>query len=174
MSPEELRHFHAVYRETAPLVLRALRRLVRASEVDDAAQDVFVVVARRLREFDGRSKVSTWVYGIVLRVAADHRRARARRVRREEALAREPVLGEVETPERALERVEGRSRLACILDGMDDELRDVFVLVELEALAGPEVAAMLGLNPHTMHSRLRAARAQFEAIRIRLAAGSAP
>src|SRR5688572_12046626 len=82
--------FDKVYRETSALVFRALRRLVPESCIDDAVQDVFLVVARRLEDFEGRSKTSTWVYGIVLRVAADHRRSYKRRKRREQALALEP------------------------------------------------------------------------------------
>ena len=47
---------------------------------------------------------------------------------------------------------------------MKDELREVFVLAELEQLPGPEIAQLLGLNSNTMHSRLRAARAEFNVL----------
>jgi RNA polymerase sigma-70 factor (ECF subfamily) len=162
--------FDAVYRETSPLVFRALRRLVPESCIDDAVQDVFLVVARRLDEFEGRSKASTWVYGIVLRVAADHRRAHKRRKRREQALAMEPEPEPVASPEAAHRDAEARRILHSILDAMDDELREVFVLTEIEQLPGPEIASLLGLNPNTMYSRLRTARAEFEAIMKRMRA----
>jgi RNA polymerase sigma-70 factor (ECF subfamily) len=136
-------------------------------------QDVYVVVARRLDEFEGRSRLSTWVYGIVMRVAADHRRARARRLRRERALGREPLPEPAPSPEREVLRDEQRKMLHAILDAMRDELRDVFVLAELEQLPGPEIAALLELNPNTMHGRLRAARQEFEAIRVRMTRGGA-
>jgi len=48
-----------------------LRDRVKA---EDAMQDVFLVVHRRLAEFEGRAKLSTWLFGICLRVAKDHRR----------------------------------------------------------------------------------------------------
>ena len=165
--------FDAVYRETSALVFRALRRLVPESCIDDAVQDVFLVVARRLDDFEGRSKTSTWVYGIVLRVAADHRRAHKRRKRREQALAQEPEPEPVASPEAAHRSAEARRILHGILDSMDDDLREVFVLAEIEQLPGPEIATLLGLNPNTMYSRLRTARAEFEGIMKRMRATEA-
>ncbi len=167
----DARRFDAVYRETSAFVLRSLRRLVADEAVDDAFQDVYLVVARRLGEFEGRSKLSTWVYGIVLRVAADHRRSHARRQRRMSAAGNEPAPEPPETPEQAARLSEGRRLLHRILDAMEDPLREVFVLVELEQVAGPEVAALLELNPNTMHSRLRSARARFEELRVALTEG---
>src|SRR5580704_9404019 len=67
--------FKEVYDEHFRFVWRSLRRLgVPESDVADAVQDVFLVVHRRLCEFEGRSKVSTWLYGICYRVARDRRR----------------------------------------------------------------------------------------------------
>lgn len=167
----DARRFDAVYRETSAFVLRSLRRLVVDEAVDDAFQDVYLVVARRLSEFEGRSKLSTWVYGIVLRVAADHRRSHARRQRRLSAAGSEPAPEPPETPEQAARQAEGRRLLHRILDAMEDPLREVFVLVELEQVPGPEVAALLELNPNTMHSRLRSARARFDELRRQLTEG---
>jgi len=164
--------FDAAYRETSALVLRALRRLLSEEDVDDAFQDVYVVVARRLGDFEGRSLVSTWVYGIVLRVAADHRRSRRRRMRREDALAAEPPPEPVSSPESAARAAEGRRILHRILEAMEDDLRDVFVLAEIEQVPGPEIATILELNPNTMHSRLRAARARFESLRKQFTEGA--
>ena len=65
----------AIFREHAPYVWRVLRRMgVREADVEDVTQEVFVVVHRRLPEFEGRSAMRTWIYGICLRVASDHRR----------------------------------------------------------------------------------------------------
>jgi len=169
----DARRFDAVYRETSAFVLRSLRRLVADEAVDDAFQDVYLVVARRLGEFEGRSKLSTWVYGIVLRVAADHRRSSTRRQRRMLAAGNEPPPEPPETPEQAARLSEGRRLLHRVLDAMEDPLREVFVLVELEQVPGPEVAALLDLNPNTMHSRLRSARARFEELRVQLTEGGA-
>jgi RNA polymerase sigma-70 factor, ECF subfamily len=155
--------FDDVYRETAPFVLRAMRRLVPRDLVDDAVQDVYVTVARRLPEFEGRSKMSTWIYSIVLKVASDQRRARRRQDRRVNALAAEPPASS-RSPEQHAERTTRVRLLHRILDEMQEELREVFVLADLEELPGAEIATLLGLNPNTMYSRLRAARAEFNVL----------
>jgi RNA polymerase sigma-70 factor, ECF subfamily len=155
--------FERVYRETAPIVLRSLRRLVPPSAVDDAAQDVFLTVARRLADFEERSKATTWVYGIVLRVAADHRRSARRGERRHAAIAAEPPPSN-RSPEQHAERRSNLRLLHRVLETMSDDLREVFVLAELEQLPGPEIATLLGLNGNTMHSRLRAARNEFNVL----------
>src|SRR6185369_18089829 len=65
----------AVFDEHARYVWRALRHLgIPEADVEDLCQEVFVVVQRKLAEFEGRSELRTWLYGICLRVAADHRR----------------------------------------------------------------------------------------------------
>src|SRR5262245_35620338 len=72
--------FEAVYDEHAETVSRGLRRLgVPDASVDDALQDVFVVVHRRLGEFEGRSTLRTWLFGIALGVARNYRRSARRR-----------------------------------------------------------------------------------------------
>src|SRR5215831_12264435 len=64
-----------VFRELAPFVWRALRRLgVAERDVEDVCQEVFMVVHRKIGEFEGRSTVRTWVYGIAIRVASDYRK----------------------------------------------------------------------------------------------------
>ena len=78
----------AVYRENFSTVWRGLRRLgVPERSLEDAAQDVFLIVHRRANDFEGRSSVRTWIYGIAVRVAKDYRRAEARHSQRVEQLA---------------------------------------------------------------------------------------
>jgi RNA polymerase sigma-70 factor, ECF subfamily len=158
VGPLDVHAFNVVYRETAPLVLRMLRRLVPAEAVEDAAQDVFLTVARRLGDFEGRSRASTWVVGIVIRTAADHRRSRRRADRRHAAYGAEPV-DEVRSPEQHAVQGERVRLLHRVLDAMKDEHREVFVLMELEQIEARDVGEHLGLNRNTVYSRLRAARA---------------
>src|ERR1700683_1529789 len=67
--------FDQVYEEHFDFVWRSAKRLgVHDGAVDDVVQETFLVVQRRLPEFEGRSSPNTWVFGIVLRVARDHRR----------------------------------------------------------------------------------------------------
>lgn len=152
-----------VFREHAPFVWRALRRLgVREADVEDVCQEVFVVVHRRLPEFEGRSSVRTWVYGICVRVASDWRK-RAH-VRRELATddAPEPPpssrRGLPRDPEGDHARREARAILDRMLDELDEDKRAVFVLYEIEQLTMNEVAEAVGCPLQTAYSRLHAAR----------------
>jgi len=67
--------FDAIYEEMVDYVWNVVCRMgVRPSDAEDVVQEVFVTVYRRLGEFEGRSKVTTWLYGICYRVAHDRRR----------------------------------------------------------------------------------------------------
>src|SRR5262245_49705869 len=64
-----------IFDEHARYVWRTLRHLgVADADLEDVCQEVFVTVHRKLPEFEGRSKLRTWLYGICLRVASDYRR----------------------------------------------------------------------------------------------------
>ena len=66
-----------IYREHGRFVWLSLQRLgIHPSDLDDVAQDVFMVVHRRLDTFDRRARISTWLFGICMRVAANYRRRR--------------------------------------------------------------------------------------------------
>ncbi len=142
-------------------VWRQLRRLgVREDRADDAAQQVFIVVSRKLDSIlpvDERS----FVFGTLLRVASDFRRAAAREQRAtlESAGALDPQPGADEL----LDRQRRRAILDQILDALPPDLRVVFVLFELEEMKMTNIADLLGLAPGTVASRLRRAREEFEA-----------
>jgi RNA polymerase sigma-70 factor, ECF subfamily len=156
----ELPAFPSVYAEHFRAVWRTLRRLgVAPAQLDDAVQDVFLVVHRRLPEFDGRS-LRGWLYAIAVRVASDHRRnaAHQRTVPLSEAL-----IDPAPDPARTSELSASVRLLHELLAELDERQRTVFVLGELEELSVPEIAEALGENLNTVYSRLRAARARFEA-----------
>lgn len=148
--------FDDVFRTHAPFVWRALRRLgVREADVDDVCQEVFVVVHRKLREFEGRSSLKTWIYGICVRTASAHRRlARHREVPSEEV----PEEGRPSTPDEKLARHRALAVLDRALADLDDDKRAVFVLYEIEELTMAEVADAIGCPLQTAYSRLHAAR----------------
>src|SRR5262249_37522358 len=133
---------------------------------DDAFQDVFVVVHRRLGEFAGRSSLKTWLFGIVLRVAKDYRR-RGRRLGLHEPLS-ETVVDAGVDPVDAAAKSRARRLTHAALDALDDDRRAVFVLIELEQMTLLEAGDALGVNPNTVASRLRAARQDFERAIARL------
>ena len=147
------------YREHYGFVWRSLRRLgVPDLAVDDAVHDVFVVAARRLREFEGRAAVTSWLFSVAVHVSQHQRRSIARRKRRREAIAQH--VEATEQPRDAYAQQDAAHTLHALLDHLDDGLRHVFILMELEQMTGREVAKILGLKTATVHSRLRNARAQ--------------
>lgn len=163
--------FEEVYDAHAEMVWRSLRRLgVPEASVDDALQEVFLVVHRRLHEFEGRSSLKTWLFGIVLGVARNQRRS-ARRRAPEGALASE-VDDELPSPsgrnpEGSAQAAEAVRTLHALLDELDEDKRQVFVMADLEELTAPEIAAALSLNVNTVYARIRAARQAFEQAVIR-------
>ncbi|MBL8620595.1 MAG: sigma-70 family RNA polymerase sigma factor [Myxococcales bacterium] len=163
LSVAELYDLHAA------MVFRSLRALgVHEANLDDAVQDVFLVVHRRLADFEGRSAITTWLYGIARRVAADYRRRRP--------LGTGPLATVVEVadrgpaPSETLARREAARTVMEILEAMEPDKREVFALMELEQLSAPVVAEMIGVPLNTVYSRLRLARARFEQALARLAA----
>ena len=159
--------FAEVYRDNFAFVWRSARALgVGPAALDDVAQEIFVIVHRSLPEFAGRSKLRTWISGIVLNVVRHHRRSLARKspheLSREEPADPALLHAAGRDPHEAAELAEETRLLQRILDDLDDDKREVLVLAELEELAVPEIAEALGLKLNTAYSRLRLARADFE------------
>lgn len=164
--------FEEIYDTCFDFVWRNARRLgVPDEHLDDAVQEVFLVVHRRLADFEGRASVKTWLFGILVKVAADHRRA----VRRKSPHARsaggvvdaDTVPDEAERADERMVQSEGVRLLRKLLDELDDDKRAVFVLAELEQMSAPEIALALGLNLNTVYARLRAARVDFNQFALR-------
>lgn len=159
--------FEEVYDACFDLAWRNVRRLgVPERQVDDAVQDVFMIVHRRLAEFQAGSSLRAWVCAIVTRVASDHRRALRRKSPPADASVDTDTLPDPagRDPYDSAVRTEGVRRLHGLLDALDDEKRAVFVLAELEQMSAPEIAESLGENVNTIYARLRAARRAFETL----------
>lgn len=155
--------FAGVYQAHFEYAWACLRRLgVPLEAQEDAVQDLFLVVYRRLPAFAGRSSVKTWIFGIARKVAGRYRRTEARRLRRHERLATIAADDPAIVGEEEVLRREARRMLAEFLDALDDDRRALFVLHIFEDLSGPEIAEVLGLNLNTVYSRLRLIRAQFD------------
>lgn len=158
--------FEAIYGEHFGFVSRCLRGLgVMEANLDDAVQDVFMIVHRRLPEFRGDSMLRTWLYGIVRNVAANHRRA-ARRVTSVQALDAR-IEEELETTESGPdERAQIRQAadfVHAFLESISEKKRELFVLAVLEQMSIPEVAEALGIPLNTAYTRLRLVRGDFRA-----------
>jgi RNA polymerase sigma-70 factor (ECF subfamily) len=157
-----VRDFDAVYSEYFPFVWRCLRGLgVPDAGLDDAAQDVFVVVHRQLPAFRATSTLRTWLYGIVRNVASNQRRARSRKGHADALDERLPSL-EPDPAERAQD-AQAAAFVQHFVAALDAKKRDVFLLAVLEEMSIPEVAAALSIPVNTAYSRLRLVRADFQA-----------
>jgi len=147
----------SLVQEHAQYIGRAFLHLgVRDADIEDCCQDVFVIVHRRLSDFRGDSAIRTWIYGICVRVASDYRR-RAHVVREVPETESTHLVQSADQVERVAQR-ESLECLGRILDLLDDEKREVFVLYEIEELSMTDVAIALNCPVQTAYSRLHAAR----------------
>jgi RNA polymerase sigma-70 factor (ECF subfamily) len=147
-----------IFNEHAPFVWRTLRHLgVREADLEDLCQEVFLVVHRKLPDFEWRSALQTWIYGICLRTASDHRRRAY--MRREVVSGDVPEGSVLPSQEASVRGAEARQRLLGLLDALDEEKRQVFVLYEIEGLDMKDIAKIIGCPLQTGYSRLHAARA---------------
>jgi RNA polymerase sigma-70 factor, ECF subfamily len=159
--------FDEVYASHARFVWRVLRGMgVREAGIDDAVQDVFMVVHRRLPEFDGQSALSTWLFAIAYRVACDHRRKHKRQSVHDSLGDDSSQLPELDalSPAESAEQAQRLRALNEALDALDDEKRALIVLAELEEQTVPQIAALTGTSVNTVYTRLRRARLELQAL----------
>jgi RNA polymerase sigma-70 factor (ECF subfamily) len=162
-----------VYDTHFGFVWRNLRRLgVPDAVLEDAAQDVFLIVHRRWDTFDARwSSIDTWLFGILMRVAHNHRRTLRRRAWAVPSTsAAEVVPSSDEGPADLLARREAAAQLDRLLEALDDDRRAIVVLVDIEQMPVRQAAEALGVNLNTAYWRLRAARRELRAALSRIQA----
>jgi RNA polymerase sigma-70 factor (ECF subfamily) len=147
-----------LFDEYARYIWRSLRNLgVAEADVEDLCQDVFITVHRKLPEFEGRSSLKTWLYGICLRTASDYRRRAY--IRKERVVADASQAAERAGVDEFKGEAESRQLVLSLLELLDDEKRAVLVLYEIEGFTMKEVAEIVGCPLQTAYSRLYAARA---------------
>ncbi len=139
-----------------------------AADADDGAQRVFLVASERLDDIQAGAE-RAFLRGVALRVASHARRARQRRPEDpQESL--EAIPWEAgPSVEDALATRDALRLLEALLDGMEMDLREVFVLSEIEEMTSGAIAALLEIPEGTVKSRLRRAREDFDrrAARVR-------
>ncbi len=166
-----LADFRALFEQNASYVHHSLRRLgVRAEDLDDATQEVFVVLFRRLADYDPSRPLRLWLFGVALRVASQARR----RTRPVECLDDHAVADAAPLADEGLERGEMRDRVLLALDALDVDRKAVFVMHDIDEFPVPAIAAQLEIPVNTAYSRLRLAREDFRRALLRLGKGSAP
>lgn len=167
-APGLLPDFETLYHEYADFVWRNARRLgIPDAALDDVVQDVFIVAHRKLAALVSADALRAWMFGIVIRVVRAHRRSRRRKPLHRHLRTDPSDLNELpdtraRSPLASAEQSDARRLLHRILNDLDDAKREVFVLAELEDLTEGEIANVLEENANTVHSRLRAARRDFE------------
>lgn len=162
VAPETLYETHFAF------VWRNLRRMgVDDDALEDATQDVFLTIHQRWETYDpARSRVETWIFGILLRVASYYRRTLRRRLARivpwSHEGRRESLVPGPEAPADVVAKRQAAQLLDRLLTELAPEKRAVLVLVDVEQCSVPEAAEALAINLNTAYWRLRQARAGFE------------
>jgi len=160
--------FEELYRRHFDFVWRTLRHLgVRTADLPDVTQEGFIVVHRRLPEFEHRAMLTSWLFRICLNAARNQ--GRRAHVRREQLNpdAIDELASEAPNPTSGLEHDEDRVLFEVALDSMSLEQRAVFVLCEVEGLKGADLAETLEIPLPTAYSRLRLAREAFRRAVVR-------
>ena len=159
--------FDAVYESMVDYVWNVVCRMgVPQADAEDVVQEVFVTLYRRLGEFEGRAQLKTWVFTITAHLVQHYFRTHARRPG-DRATAKGTEIQSLvdqreDGPASAVERKERYDALDRVLAQLDEAKRLVFVLAEVEQLTLVEIGEIVGANPNTVATRLRAARQAFE------------
>ena len=165
----------SLYNEHADAVARWAARLAGPSlDVEDIVHEVFLVACRRLAEFRGEAKITTWLYEITVRIVQERRRSHARwrwlfgaagsRSTGADAAGGDETSGIATDQPSALELLERRetsARLYEVLDGLPERYRTALILFELEGLSGEQIAAITDTTVANVWIRLFRGRRQF-------------
>lgn len=149
--------FSSLYRQYFGFAWASLRRLgVSSATIDDAAQDLWVTVHRRLESLDPAASVKAWLFGIARRVASHYRRTEQRNRRKIAAYS----VADLKRSSEPMKRREVALTMETFLSKLDETKRVAFVLSEVEGWSAPEIARIAGTNPNTVYSRVRLAKEQ--------------
>lgn len=166
----QMRSMRALFEAHYGAVFRLLRRLgVPWPELDDAAQEVFWVAARRFSDIEAQRE-HAFLYGVALRVASNLLRRQRATPPRGDSQALADVADEQPSPEQELQQRQARALLDVALSRLPLELRTVFVLFELEGMQVRDIAELEEIPLGTASSRLRRAREEFSEISKRMRA----
>lgn len=158
-------NFEQLYDEHYAFVARTVRRLgVAEQAVEDVCQEVFVVVYRRMHEFEGRAKLQTWLYRITANVVANQNRSQRRKAPHQRSGAQvdpEEIAIGTPGPEANARQTQAAHLARTILMNMSEQKRMAFVLVELEGMSYGEAGIALSETFDTVRARVRAARSEF-------------
>ena len=147
----------------------ALKLLGDEQEAEDVLQETFLSAFRAIDRFEGRSKLSTWLYRITYNASLMHLRKRERMTTfsldrpfgdgetAEESSARHLVDWST-VPDDQLLTAEARQEMEQAIAGLPESLRATFVLRDIQGLSGAETAEVLGITVQAVKNRLHRAR----------------
>jgi RNA polymerase sigma-70 factor (ECF subfamily) len=159
--------FETLMRRHNRTLFRTARAILRDdAEAEDALQEAYLRAYQAIGGFRGEAKLSTWFARIVANEALERLRKRARRAEivplQSSAALQEldqiPDTDMDKTPERTASRLQMRRLLEAQIDTLPDDYRAVFMLRAVEEMSVEETAAVLGIPPATVRSRLFRAR----------------
>jgi len=166
--------FKEIYKEFYPKIVRYLSKLTdNKEEAEDMAQDVFIKVNSGLETFEGRSKLSTWIYKIATNLANDRFRSASFQKGTKQTLSGEFLeenkedknvwTGEkASTSDKILEKKEMNDCIKRYVEDVNENYKIVFALSEYEGLKNQEIAEILGLSLDTVKIRIFRARTQLK------------
>jgi RNA polymerase sigma-70 factor, ECF subfamily len=153
-----------IFRDHGQFIWLSLQRFgVRLSDLDDLAQDVFVVVHRKVSRLDPRGPIRPWLFGICMRVAANYRRRRRWKVEMPSSGRDHNRAAEVPLADDLLIKGEDRELAEQALTTLEVDKRAIIVMFEIEELPCAEIAELMNVPIGTVYSRLHAARRQLKA-----------
>ncbi|PLX23719.1 MAG: RNA polymerase subunit sigma-24 [Marinilabiliales bacterium] len=166
--------FKEIYKEYYPKIVRYLARILNDKDLaEDFTQDVFIRVNENLQKFEGRSKISTWIYKIATNAAHDYFKSASFQKGTKQTVGGEFLEENKEDKnvwtgdksaisDQVLEKKEMNSCIKRYVQDISENYRTVFVLSEYEGLKNKEIADILGLSIDTVKIRLYRARTQLK------------
>lgn len=161
MTAGQLADFPTIYASEFSYVWKTLRRLgAPPKDIEDLTHDLFVVVHRRLPEYDPSRPLRPWLFGIAVRVLSDYRQLfRNSREVLDPVASTPDAIDQAPRQDESLVGREARTLLVRALDLIDFNRRVVLVMHDLDEVPMPEIASALDIPLNTAYSRLRLARA---------------
>jgi RNA polymerase sigma-70 factor (ECF subfamily) len=160
--------FDEVYRRFSGSVSRWIRALGGPeAEREDLRQDVFLIVYRRLPEFDGQN-LAGWLFQITRRRVRDFRRLRWFRLILSNTPVEDSIVSASAGPDAMLRGKESAAQLAHLLSKLPEPQRVALVLFEIEGRSGEEIARLQRVPVNTVWARIHKARAKLAARATRL------
>lgn len=157
-------HFDRVFRHIAYLT-------GDTSTAEDLVQETFARAFVGLKQFEGRGSFGGWLRGIAVNIVRTHWRSRFRGDRakdRLEQMSLDATVGADADPESGHLRQKRAEVLLAVLDGLPAQLREAFVLCDLQEVPVAQAAAELGVSPGNLRVRATRARAKIRSELARL------